>query len=112
MKEAPALLSSALDRAGLNARELSRRSGVAEGRISDYLSGRHDPGVARLAVLLTACGYELRLAPRRDGNGMVLAELLAGAESRSAGAGPPPPEPPTWAELVPAGVGPARAPRS
>ncbi|HVA44031.1 MAG TPA: helix-turn-helix transcriptional regulator [Acidimicrobiales bacterium] len=95
MKEASALLSSALDRAGLNARELSHRSGVAEGRISDYLSGRHDPGVARLAVMLVACGYELRLAPRRDGNGLVLAERLDEA-------GPlPQPEPPTWAELVP-----------
>jgi len=102
MKEASALLGSALDRAGLNARELSRRSGVAEGRISDYLSGRHDPGVARLSVLLAACGYELRLVPRRDHNGLVLAELLARAESAGK-ARTAQPEPPTWAELVPAG---------
>jgi len=104
VRDAPALLGSALDRAGINARELSRRSGVAEGRISDYLSGRHDPGVVRLAGLLAACGYELRLTPRRDGNGLVLTERLDEAEAAgpARGAEPAPPEPPTWAELVPA----------
>ncbi len=103
VKQASALLYSALDRAGLNSRELSRRSGVAEGRISDYLSGRHDPGVDRLAVLMAACGYELRLTPRRDGNGSVLAQRLDEADAGAADGGESvPPEPPTWAELVPA----------
>ena len=95
------LLADALNRSGLSARELSRRSGVAEGRISDYLSGRHDPGAGRLAELLRHCGFDLRLGPRRDANGLVLAELMALAEAQSVGrTRPTKPDPPTWRQCV------------
>ena len=105
---AASLLRAALRRSGLSARELSARTGVSEGRISDYLHGRHDPGVRRLLVLLEAAGHTLAVVPAAkafDRNGLVLPELLDLAEALAVGArsGSPRPAPPRFRDLVATG---------
>lgn len=86
------LLREALSRSGLSARELARRTGVTEGRISDYLSGRHDPGANRFIQLVRAADFGLRLEPNRDRNGVVLAELLDLGDALAVGGEAPKPE--------------------
>lgn len=83
------LLGAALRRSGLTARETARRAGIGEGRLSDYLSGRHDPGASRMLRLLRATGHDIELvaipgqvyddrlaATRTERNGLLLAELF------------------------------------
>ena len=50
-------LRAARERAGLTQAELSRRSGVAQGYISQLEAGTHtDPGAKRLSALARALG--------------------------------------------------------
>jgi transcriptional regulator with XRE-family HTH domain len=83
--EPAGILDEALRLEGLSARDLSRLTGIAESRISDYRNGRHDPGAARLMELLEAAGLEIRLAPNLDRNGLILGELLDLADALAAG---------------------------
>ena len=77
MSRTPAdLLDEGLRLTGMSASELSRRSGVAESRISDYRSGRHDPAAGRLIELLEVAGVNLSLRANFDRNGLILGELL------------------------------------
>ena len=77
MSRTPAdLLNEGLRLRGMSPSELSRRSGVAESRISDYRSGRHDPAAGRLIELLEAAGLSLSLRANFDRNGLILGELL------------------------------------
>ncbi|MGH9056030.1 MAG: helix-turn-helix domain-containing protein [Acidimicrobiales bacterium] len=85
MVTGPGLLKEALRRSGMTARELSVRTGVAEGRISDYLKGRHDPGLTRALHLVESTGFTFALVPDRDRNGIVLAELLDLADALAVG---------------------------
>lgn len=95
------ILDEALRRGGVSARELSRRTGVNEGRISDYRNGRHDPGATRLLELLLAAGYEVGLKVNLDRNGLILGELLDLADALSIGAEADRQERlPSFAELV------------
>ena len=55
----------------MTARQLALRTGIGEGRISDYLSGRHTPGSAQLLRMLAATGHGLRVVPNPDANGRV-----------------------------------------
>jgi transcriptional regulator with XRE-family HTH domain len=71
-----ALLRTAMDRAGMSARQLAAKSGVSEGRVSDYLHARHTPGAAQLLRLLAATGHSLEVVPDLDANGLVLPEVL------------------------------------
>ncbi len=98
-------------RSGLSARQLAVRAGVSEGRISDYLHGRHDPGVRRLLALLAAADHTLAVMPVADAldrtnafdrNGLVLPELLDLADALAVGAPsiPPRPAPPRFGDLV------------
>jgi transcriptional regulator with XRE-family HTH domain len=91
------ILDEALRRSGLTARELSRRTGIAEGRISDYRSGRHEPGAARLIQLVEATGLGVQLRPVLDRNGLVLGELFDLADSLAVGS------PATHEERIPSG---------
>lgn len=75
------LLRRAMARSGTTSRRLAARTGVSEGRISDYLSGRHTPGAARLARLVAATGHRLEVVRDLDANGLVLPELLALADA-------------------------------
>lgn len=52
----PRLKSYRLDRARLTIDELSRRSGVAAGTISEIENSKHDPRVGTLVRLLRAMG--------------------------------------------------------
>ncbi len=70
------LLRNALQHSGLSAREVARRSGISEGRLSDYVHGRHVPGSAQLLRILSATGFRVGLTPDLDHNGVLLAELL------------------------------------
>lgn len=72
-----------MGRSGLKARQLAASTGISEGRISDYLSGRHRPGSAQLARMLAATGHRLRLERDLDRNGLALAELLDLADALS-----------------------------
>lgn len=95
------LLRRALARSGLTARQLAIETGISEGRISDYLSGRHDPRASRLAELLEAAGHQLSAVPRLDRNGILLAELLELGDALSVGQERRPrPLPPLFKELV------------
>ena len=86
MAKAPGrLLDDALRCSGLSARDLAGRTGVAEGRISDYRAGRHDPGASRLLELLKAAGMEVRLGANFDRNGLILGELFDLADALAAG---------------------------
>ncbi|MHB8438361.1 MAG: helix-turn-helix domain-containing protein [Acidimicrobiales bacterium] len=103
MGETPrGLLYRALQRSGMNARQLAKATGISEGRISDYLSGRHIPGGAQLLRLLSATGYRLELVPDSDGNGIILAELLDLVDAIEVGAPSwrERPLPPPFAELL------------
>lgn len=107
------ILRQARRRAGLSQRQLSRLTGVAEARISDYENGRHQPSAAMLQRLLAAAGHDLvalprssrgpKLDPRR--NGAILADLLSFTDAVPFGtlqerAGRARPSPPTWDQLT------------
>lgn len=58
-------LRQARRRAGLTQRELVARTGVPQSTIGRIESGRSDPRVSTLDLLLRACGDELDAVPRR-----------------------------------------------
>ncbi len=104
MGSAAALLREALKRSGMTARALALRTGVGEGRMSDYLSGRHVPGSDRLLAMVAATGQRLCLeaVPNFDRNGLVLPELLDLADAVAVDRGRPRREDrlPLFGELV------------
>ena len=109
MASAAELLRESRRRAGLTLRQVSRVSGVAESRISDYEHGRHEPSVAMLQRLLDATGHRLvavaRPRPDLQRNARVFADLLSLVDAIPFAAmqearGRVRPDPPTWAELV------------
>lgn len=53
--------------AGLSQRGLAARSGVPQPAIARIERGHQDPRADTLERLLAACGFELRLGPRRGG---------------------------------------------
>ena len=61
---ATSLIREARERAGLTQQQLAERSGIAQSTISAYESGKREPGVAAMDVLLAACGFELTLRER------------------------------------------------
>ena len=109
MASAADTLRRARTETGLSVRQLARRSGVAESRISDYEHGRHQPSVAMLQRLLDATGHELiavrrpRIDPER--NGRAFADVLSLADAIPFGelhrsSGRVRPDPPRWSDLV------------
>jgi len=54
-------IAAAVAASGLSQRDLSGVSGVAQGRISQALTGRTDPRISTLVRLLAAVGYRLRV---------------------------------------------------
>jgi transcriptional regulator with XRE-family HTH domain len=56
------LLRDAAVAAGISQSELSRRSGVSQGRISAYLADRHQLSVVQLSRLLEALDFDVRLS--------------------------------------------------
>ena len=57
-----ALITAARQRAGITQAELARRAGLPRSVVNVYERGRRDPGAHALAAILTAAGFELRLA--------------------------------------------------
>ena len=51
--------------AGFSQRELARRSGVPQSAVARIERGQQVPRSDTLARLLDACGFELRLGPKR-----------------------------------------------
>lgn len=49
-------LKNAMEQAGLNQADLSRRAGASRAAISQYLSGKNIPGLERIAALADATG--------------------------------------------------------
>lgn len=99
---AAGLLREALRQSGMTARRLSARTGISEGRVSDYLRGRHTPGSGQLLRMLAATGRRLEVVPDLDGNGLVLPELLDLADAVAVDAHRPgrAERPPLFRELV------------
>lgn len=58
--DAASTLHAARRRAGLSLRELAARAGTSHGTLAAYEAGRKDPGVATLARILRAAGYEVQ----------------------------------------------------
>lgn len=54
-------IAAAVNASGLSQRDLSGISGVAQGRISQALTGRTDPRISTLVRLLAAVGFRLRV---------------------------------------------------
>ncbi|MFO7253523.1 MAG: helix-turn-helix domain-containing protein [Actinomycetes bacterium] len=54
-------IAAAVAASGFSQRDLSEVSGVAQGRISQALTGRTDPRISTLVRLLAAAGYRLRV---------------------------------------------------
>ncbi len=80
-----ALMKLALRRSGMTARELAVKTSISEGRISDYLNGRHDPGSRQLLRILAATGHRLEIVPSLEANGLLLAQLLDLGDALSVG---------------------------
>ena len=53
-------LKNAMEQAGLNQADLSRRAGASRAAISQYLSGKNIPGLERIAALADATGFQHR----------------------------------------------------
>ena len=60
-------LNQARRAAGFSQRELSRRAGVPQSAIARIERGQQVPRADTLERLLEACGFELRLGPKRGG---------------------------------------------
>lgn len=63
--DAAHLLNAARRGAGLTQRELAARSGIPQSAIARIERGHQNPRATTLHRLLDACGFELRLAPKR-----------------------------------------------
>ena len=76
---ARALLREARSRAKLSQRALAERAGVAQSEISRIESGRQEPSFPRLARLLRAAGYDLKLelVPHDDHDEQLIRQMLA-----------------------------------
>lgn len=72
---AAATLELALHRVGWTAPELARRAGVSRALLHDYLRGRKQPSVVKLASLLRVTGVELRLELTGGSLALTLAEI-------------------------------------
>jgi transcriptional regulator with XRE-family HTH domain len=106
------MLREARRRAGLSQRQLSRFTGVAESRISDYETGRHQPSAAILQRLLAGADHDLVAVPRPPRvtglaparNGRLLADLLSFVDAVPFGNLKDEdrlrPAPPTWSQLL------------
>ena len=53
-------------RSGLTQAEIARRTGIQRSVLSAYEHGRRQPGVAALARIASAAGFDLRLGPSSD----------------------------------------------
>ena len=75
----------------MTARQLAQKTGIAEGRISNYIHGKHDPTVEQFVKLCNAIGLALSLTPiaqANDDNGIILAQLLELSDAILVGAIP------------------------
>lgn len=101
VETAAGLVSRALSRSGVTARQLASSAGLSEGRLSDYIHGRHSPGTDQLIRIASAAGLQLELVPNFDSNGVLLADLLdLGGALTAGGKSRWPPVPPRFGELV------------
>lgn len=68
---------------GLSQAALARKAGIPRSVLNVYERGKREPGADTLASILSAAGFELRIAPRIDHarNAMRLAQVLDLAES-------------------------------
>lgn len=93
------VVRAALDRAGINQRELARRMGATEGWISQLLAFDANPTVETLEAIATACGLRLhiRMCHCSEGGGFVCTpckeELQGDAEPRTPSTHPSPGRP-------------------
>ncbi|MGH9226228.1 MAG: helix-turn-helix domain-containing protein [Acidimicrobiales bacterium] len=74
--------------AGLSQRELAARAGVPQPAIARIEKGHQVPRADTLARLLDACGFELRLGPKRGGGvdrGLIQRWLRLSPAERAAG---------------------------
>lgn len=60
-------LREVMDRKGITGIELSRMTGIPEGRISDYNRGRYIPSTITVCILAQALGCEISELIEYDG---------------------------------------------
>ena len=89
----------------MTARQLAQKTGITEGRISNYAHGKHDPTVEQFVRLCKAMGFSFALIPvaqANDQNGITLAQLLELSDAILVGAPPRNPRdlPGTFRELI------------
>ncbi len=89
----------------MTARQLAQKTGITEGRISNYAHGKHDPTVEQFVKLCNAMGFSFTLTPieqANDQNGITLAQLLELSDAILVGAPPRNPRdlPGTFRELI------------
>ncbi len=65
--DAGSYVNQARRAAGLSQRELAARSGVPQSAVARIERGQQVPRADTLVRLLDACGFELRLGPKRGG---------------------------------------------
>ena len=99
------LLKQALRSSNMTARQLAQKTGIAEGRISNYIHDKHDPTVEQFVKLCNAVGFALLLTPiaqANDDNGIILAQLLELSDAILVGVIPRNPRdlPGTFHELI------------
>ena len=85
------MLKHALRNSNMTARQLAQRTGITEGRISNYIHGKHDPTVEQFVKLCHALGVTLSIttvAQANDDNGITLAQLLELSDAILVGAIP------------------------
>ncbi len=83
MSIAADLIVRARRSAGLSQAALARKAGIPRSVLNVYERSKREPGAETLAAILSAAGFELRLAPRIDlaRNAERLAQVLDLAES-------------------------------
>lgn len=59
------IITHCMMHAGLSAKELSRKAGVAESTIWSYLSGKSDPSYTKMEKILKACGYRMYVEKKK-----------------------------------------------
>lgn len=84
-------LREALDRAGITQRELAKRMGVTEGRVSRLFNAENNPTWESVSRIAEACGLRLhvRFCHCSDSGGFVCSPCKERAEQIVAGAAPP-----------------------
>lgn len=69
MLQARQMIRDAMGLAGVNQKELARRMGITEGRVSQLLNSSRNITIKTLVSMLFACGVTMRIDVRKRSRG-------------------------------------------